>query len=92
MTAAAKLCACGCGETPARGDFLPGHDSQAVWRVIREQYGSTLDFLAEHDNRCDTCHVVVDVDAGGWWVGPDKTSDCPGSPQGHTVKGRTRLL
>lgn len=36
---------------------------------------------------CDSCHETVERDANGYWVGDDETSDCPVSPEGHTVDG-----
>lgn len=41
-------CLCGCGGTPQKGQFMPGHDSIAVWKVIREKYGDSVRFVLAH--------------------------------------------
>lgn len=39
-----RLCRCGCGETTARGDFLPGHDQRAIHERIA-RVGTVSEFL-----------------------------------------------
>ncbi|HUX48130.1 MAG TPA: hypothetical protein VMV76_02985 [Dehalococcoidia bacterium] len=42
-------CWCGCGEDVPRGSFfLAGHDRRAESAVILVEYGSVVEFLAEH--------------------------------------------
>lgn len=41
-------------------------------------------------SRCDHCGLDVRRDSNGWWVGPDDTSDCADSPDGHEVDGKQR--
>jgi hypothetical protein len=40
-------CACGCGARVAE-TWAPGHDGAAVYKVIREVYGTPEDFAAAH--------------------------------------------
>jgi hypothetical protein len=39
---------------------------------------------------CDHCGQVLEVDENGWWVGNDRTSDCPAHSLGHEVNGEAR--
>jgi len=39
---------------------------------------------------CDHCDQDVHPDRNGYWVGEDKTSDCPAHERGHTVDGEIR--
>lgn len=43
-----------------------------------------------HPFRCDHCHEPVERDRNGYWVGPDKTSDCAKDDGGHTIEGDIR--
>ena len=43
------------------------------------------------NRRCDSCHEVLTVDENGFFVGPDGTSDCPMSDEGHTHHGKKSL-
>lgn len=40
---------------------------------------------------CDHCGIELHAQQpGGWFAGPDETSDCPKSPRGHEVDGQAR--
>lgn len=39
---------------------------------------------------CDHCGEHVRPDINGWWVGADRTSECPVSDRGHEVDGEAR--
>lgn len=39
---------------------------------------------------CDHCGEPLSVDANGYYVGDDGTSDCRVSDDGHTVDGQVR--
>ena len=40
-------CYCSCGE-PTQRYFASGHDSSALWFVMRQEYGNTAAFLVAH--------------------------------------------
>jgi hypothetical protein len=40
---------------------------------------------------CDHCEEELYVDRGGYFVGKDKTSECPENEGGHTWEGRIGL-
>ena len=43
------LCWCGCGQGTKQGRyFVPGHDSSALWFVMKQKYGNTAAFLVAH--------------------------------------------
>jgi hypothetical protein len=44
-----RTCACGCGTTIKRGDFLPGHDQRAIHERIA-QVGTVKDFITWFDD------------------------------------------
>jgi hypothetical protein len=41
-------CFCGCGGA-TDSHFVPGHDSHALWAIIRERWGTTADFVKDHN-------------------------------------------
>lgn len=40
--------------------------------------------------RCDHCRLPLTRDRNGYWVGPDKTSDCGKHERGHMIEGEIR--
>lgn len=55
-------CWCGCGGATKEW-FVPGHDSEAVWHVIRTKYGTTAQFLAHHGFGPDGKNIRAQLDA-----------------------------
>lgn len=43
-----RVCGCRCGGTPARGKFLPGHDSKIVPQ-LEADHGSLIAFWAWYE-------------------------------------------
>lgn len=43
------------------------------------------------NRRCDSCYEKLTVDKNGFYVGPDETSDCPVSDEGHTYDGAVSI-
>ena len=42
-----ETCYCSCLE-PTQRYFVPGHDSSALWFVMKQKYGNTAAFLVAH--------------------------------------------
>jgi len=55
----ANLCNCGCGETTAGGQFLPGHD-QKLRIAIERKVGGLLELKALVEK---VCHCTIEVES-----------------------------
>jgi hypothetical protein len=63
-------CFCGCGEpTEGTSYFVAGHDKRAEAKVVKEVYGSVVEFLAAHgygpEGRDPEAALGEDIDAKG---------------------------
>lgn len=63
------------------------------WDTQHMAEGSLAIHRVNEHATCDHCHQTLTRSPwkeGGYWKGKDHTSDCPGNPRGHAVKGKTR--